>query len=384
MKPKVLFIMHMPPPVHGAAMMGKYIHDSKLVNSEFECYYVNLTTAKSLEDVGKGSLRKFIDIVKLIHKVRKTICEIRPDIVYTTPNAKDGPFYKDFIIMSIIKAAIPKNSKIVAHYHNKGVATRHNRLFDNLLYKSFFKGLKVILLSMCLYSDIQKYVKEENVLICPNGIPPVDIQSKETLYEQLVPKSAHILFLSNLLIEKGVLVLLDALEILKNKKYLFVCDFVGGETKDIDESRFAQETEKRGLNKIAIYHGKKYGIDKERFWKEDDIFVFPTFYNNECFPLVLLEAMQHGLVCISTSEAAIPEIVDDNKTGIIINRDTNGIPSAIELASAIEKMIENPQLCYQMGQNGLKKYQKEYTIEIFESNLVEALKLVMRTKVPAI
>lgn len=32
MKSKVLFIMHMPPPVHGAAMVGKYIHDSRLIN----------------------------------------------------------------------------------------------------------------------------------------------------------------------------------------------------------------------------------------------------------------------------------------------------------------------------------------------------------------
>lgn len=45
MKSKILFIMHMPPPVHGAAMMGKYIHDSKLINDKFECHYINLTTA---------------------------------------------------------------------------------------------------------------------------------------------------------------------------------------------------------------------------------------------------------------------------------------------------------------------------------------------------
>lgn len=34
MKPKILFIMHMPPPVHGAAMVGQYIHDSEIINGE--------------------------------------------------------------------------------------------------------------------------------------------------------------------------------------------------------------------------------------------------------------------------------------------------------------------------------------------------------------
>ena len=41
MKPKILFIMHMPPPVHGAAMVGQWIHDSKLINKTFECHYIN-------------------------------------------------------------------------------------------------------------------------------------------------------------------------------------------------------------------------------------------------------------------------------------------------------------------------------------------------------
>ena len=57
MKPKILFIMHMPPPVHGAAMVGQYIHDSKLINREFDCHYINLTTAKNLQDIGKVGMR---------------------------------------------------------------------------------------------------------------------------------------------------------------------------------------------------------------------------------------------------------------------------------------------------------------------------------------
>ena len=40
--------MHMPPPIHGASMVGKYIHDSKLVNEEFECFYRSPSTEKIL------------------------------------------------------------------------------------------------------------------------------------------------------------------------------------------------------------------------------------------------------------------------------------------------------------------------------------------------
>ena len=53
MSNKVLFILHMPPPVHGAAMVGQYIHDSKLINEEFDCKYINLSLAKDINDIWK-------------------------------------------------------------------------------------------------------------------------------------------------------------------------------------------------------------------------------------------------------------------------------------------------------------------------------------------
>lgn len=54
MKNKIVFVLHMPPPVHGASMVGKYIHDSEIVNNNFDCKYFNLTLAKDLQDIGKG------------------------------------------------------------------------------------------------------------------------------------------------------------------------------------------------------------------------------------------------------------------------------------------------------------------------------------------
>lgn len=168
MKQKVLFIMHMPPPVHGAAMVGQYIHDSKLVNDKFQCHYINLTTAKNLHDIGKLGVRKLVCFWYLLKNIHRTIKDVKPQLVYITPNACGVAFYKDFIVVQMVKAM---GCKVAVHYHNKGVATRQDRLIDNWLYRRFFCGIKVILLSENLYSDIQKYVDRKNVFVCPNGIP---------------------------------------------------------------------------------------------------------------------------------------------------------------------------------------------------------------------
>lgn len=168
MKQKILFIMHMPPPVHGAAMVGQYIHDSKLINDKFDSHCINLTTAKNLQDIGKVGIRKLIDFYALLRKIRRNLKTTNPDLVYVTPNACGGAFYKDYIVVQMIKRM---GYQVVVHYHNKGVATRQNSFLDNILYQRFFKGIKVILLSECLYSDVMKYVKREDVFVCPNGIP---------------------------------------------------------------------------------------------------------------------------------------------------------------------------------------------------------------------
>lgn len=157
----------MPPPVHGAAMVGKYIHDSKVINEAFDCHYINLATAKDLADIGKVGLKKLYSFMVLLRTIRKEVKRIRPQLVYVTPNAKGGAFYKDFVVVQMLKSL---GCKVVMHYHNKGVATMANRRWDNWLYKKFFKGTKVILLADALYPDIQKYVKREDVSVCPNGI----------------------------------------------------------------------------------------------------------------------------------------------------------------------------------------------------------------------
>ena len=344
--------------------MGKYIHDSEKVNSEFDCRYVNLTTAKGLENLGKGGGGKLWAFGKKLWEIRRAIRVQQPDGVYITPNSTGGPFFKDFVVVQWCKWLT--KGKVILHFHNKGVSTRQNRWIDNILYQQFFKITEVILLGRQLFEDVKKYVPEERVHFCANGIQicrgaRYKVRGRES--------NSRILFLSNLLITKGVLELLDALTLLRTKGRNVVCDFVGGETAEIDAQRMRKEITERQLEGMAVYHGCKYGEEKEKFFEQADIFCFPTYYHNECFPLVLLEAMQHGLPCISTNEGAIPNIIDEGITGLIIEK-----RNTEQLAEKLELLLSNKNRRLKMGRAGKEKYEREFTLERFEQRFVEVLK----------
>lgn len=370
LKSKILFILHLPPPVHGASMVGKYIQDSQLINDEFDCHYINLAIAKDLNDIGKGGWRKSIAFLKLLVTVYGAVKRLKPRLVYVTPNAAGMPFYKDFIVVSLLKAL---GSKVICHYHNKGVSTSQNRWLDNWLYKRFFRKLKVILLSKELYPDVQKYVARKDVCICPNGIPDLSV----SIARKISDRPLNMLFLSNMIEEKGVWILLEACRLLKERKFSFVCRFAGG-WKDITEEVFYRKTTAYGLSVETPHHpnahaeiialGPQYGKDKTDCFRQADLFVFPTYYSKECFPLVLLEAMQCQLACISTPEAGIPSIIDESKTGFIVSK-----RDSTALANAIERMINNRELCFRMGKAGRKKYEELFTKEKFEKNLMKIL-----------
>ena len=363
MKPTILFILHLPPPVHGAAMVGKYIHDSRVINEAFDCHYINLTTARDLADIGRVGVRKIRQFVTLLRQIRREVRRLRPQLVYVTPNACGGAFYKDFVVVQMLKRM---GCRVVVHYHNKGVLTRQERWLDDKLYRRFFNGLKVILLAEALYADVKKYVKRDDVYICPNGIP-------ETLQTEPVAerhnKIPNLLFLSILLESKGVLVLLDACRILKDKGYNFVCDFVGGETAEIDVRRFAREVEERGLDSMTVYHGRKYGDEKRDFFENADVFVFPTYYHNETFGLVNLEAMEFKLPVISTDEGGIPDVIKDGENGLICRKQ-----DARSLSDSIACLLDNKELRVKMGENGYKKFKKQFTLQAFEDNMRRILR----------
>lgn len=367
-KTKILFIMHMPPPVHGAAIVGQNIHDSKLINETFECSYINPSASTNVAEVGKLSLKKFFFLIRLIIKVCATICKEKPDICYYTPISDGFGIYRDAFTIRCMKLVGAK--KIILHLHNKGVSSFSNKPFSKIAYKTIFKGNKVILLAKELKEDVENFVKDDQIVYCPNGMPETISESrleKVLLKRVSVKEKAKILYLSNMMTEKGIYVLLEACKLLKEQGCSFECNYVGN-WGDTTYEIFDGKIREYGLKDYVNVHGPKYGIEKMPYLEDSNIFVFPTFYHGEAFSLVLLEAMEYAIPCISTFEGGIPSIITDNWNGLLVHQ-----KNAVELCEKIKYLTQNPNIALSIGQHGREHYMSSLTLNAFEHRLCDIL-----------
>ena len=358
-KPRILFILHLPPPVHGAALVGSSVRESGLVNGVFDTRYINLSSSVTLEQVGRFSFGKVRVVSRLLSEVRRTLREWKPDLVYLTPSATMPGLLKDALTARLVRR---KGCKTILHFHNKGVAAHQDRFVYDRLYRMLFRDASVILLSRLLYPDIRKYVPEERVSYCPNGVSVPAAARRPAA----VPR---ILFLSNMIRSKGVSVLVDACRMLQQRGIPFRCSLVGALSADYPGDSLVAEIREKGLEGCVTFEGPRYGNEKWQALSDADVFAFPSFYPDECFPLVILEAMGTGLPVVTTDEGAIPEMVRDGKDGFICPRKD---PEA--LADALGRLLSDPDLRTRMGESCKDRYETFYTKEQFEKNLVEILK----------
>jgi len=104
--------------------------------------------------------------------------------------------------------------------------------------------------------------------------------------------------------------------------------------------------EKLGVLKYVDFPGFKSDEELLGLFNQCTIFAFPSIH--EGFPTVISEALACEKPVIGTKLAAIPEVVVNNETGILIQN----AQSAEELAQAILTLLRNPQLGKEMGKKG--------------------------------
>ena len=84
-------------------------------------------------------------------------------------------------------------------------------------------------------------------------------------------------------------------------------NIIGGFRDENSKVKFENFVRSSKLANFIKFWGPKYDWEKHQIISNCDILIHPSF--NDAFPLVILEAMQHGLAIIASDQGAIPEII---------------------------------------------------------------------------
>lgn len=347
----MLCVMQLPPPIHGVTVVNQTIAESALLAARFDLEVLPLAFATTFEDLDRVSLRKLLRTVATAGRLAHELVMRRPDAVYFTLAPTGAAFYRDCLLVALAKLAGVRRI-----YHLHGKTTRRGAL-----HRWAFRDAWIIHLSQRLAAALPDVVPRERVLVVANGVAersPADRSDHRG--------RVRLLFLSNVTRTKGPLVLIEALGMLHAAGVAFDATLAGAVHHRHFLDRCHSEIRRHGLERQVRYVGPVYGEHKHRLLDEHDIFVLPTC--RDAFPLVVLEAMQAGLPVVTTREGALPEIVDDGVTGLLV---PPGDPVA--LAKCLATLLSDRAMQRRLGAAGRARYLRDYTLGTFEQNLADAL-----------
>ncbi|MBD3360219.1 glycosyltransferase [Candidatus Peregrinibacteria bacterium] len=296
---------------------------------------------------GHESYRKFIKIPRLLKK-------IKPDIVIETCHI--GPFN---LPKSIKRATVAYDLTPVLfpQFHTKQSSIGHKILFGKVL-----KNVDLILsISENTKKDIiKKYNPKGLIEVIYAGIDKTDYPKlKRPL------KAPYILYLGTIEPRKNLKILIDAFKELKKEKNIPHKLVIAGAT-GWKSNKFLKKTAK---NKDIILTGYLDNRKKAEYYKNADMFVYPSIY--EGFGLPPLEAMSRGVPVICSTGGSLNEIFR-NHALMFDPHDKK------TLKYHISNLIENREIRKKLSSHG-KNYASSFIWEKTAQKTLKILEKVINT-----
>lgn len=325
---KVLLIGPFSPPITGESLANDVILKNFSKDLNFKIDYINNAYPVFNEKLGKFSFLKTWFYIKQYIKFYKIL---KTQTVYLTLGQTFFGVikYAPYIIFSKCL-----NKEVIIHIHGNYLRTEYESL------KGYKKGIvkkvistanKGIVLSESLKPNLNKFIQEQNIYILPNFVENYLIEPLINLENIKDTNSLKILFLSNLMIEKGILDLLNALEMLNKKGINYEAKIAGNIDNSIKEIIIKKISE----NNSVKYLGVVLGNEKKNLLHWSNVFVFPSYYKLEGQPISLLEAMATGNIVLTTNHAGIPDVFS-SLNGFYFNKQ-----NPYDLAKKLQFVEEN-------------------------------------------
>lgn len=347
----ILFVGSPPPPYHGQAVITGIVFETEF--SSIDPTFYEARFSEELSAVGGVSLKKVGVLLRtwgtmltyaLLHK--------RPELYYCAGSAHTVPFLRDVLLLNTVGKLFKKR---YIHYHSGGLpAWLADKAWRKVLGNWCYGGRSV---SIACSRFVEVPIGDGNVQELPNGLEVPGLS-------RIKPEDGRFRFLyvGALRETKGVKVLLEAAEKLAGQN--FEVSIVGEWVSNEEKLRCLAGVSDEFIEQHVRFRGRLTGEDKWEAFRESDTFVFPTFYESENMPLVVIEALGSGLPVISTHWRGIPRLIQDGVTGFLVEPENKAA-----LTEKLAWCMRNTKRLDVMRDSARKAYESSYSVEAFQENL---------------
>ncbi len=190
-------------------------------------------------------------------------------------------------------------------------ALQHKRLKKTVAWclyqhRDLQKAIAFHATSMSEAGHIRKLGFKQPIAVIPNGVDlpkergqRLEVRGVQTGAGQELGKNTDTktaLFLSRIHPKKGLPLLIEAWAQVKPQGWRLV---IAGNDDAGHETEMKELVQKMGIQKVVVFPGPLYDREKEKAYREADLFVLPTYSEN--FGIVVAEALAYGIPVLTTT-----------------------------------------------------------------------------------
>ena len=299
-----------PPPVHGMAVATELLAEA--LGERFQVRRFNiaarrLTGLKVLDIPARmlGALWTLASFAWLSFRRRPEVVVIALSVGYA----------KMFDLACIAIGLLASRPIYITHHSfvvfNRGTPDRLIKIALPLLRRckhiALCERMKLDLISAWNIGDANVAVLSNAALV---RISTANLEVGAPSIQSVRRGAYHLGFIANLCAEKGLWTFLDTVGRLQAIGHTVVAT-IAGPIEPADALLEKELKQRLHAMKNISWLGAVHGRERTRFYQELDLLVFPTAYPNESEPLVILEALAHGVPVMTTPRGCIASSLAD-------------------------------------------------------------------------
>jgi glycosyltransferase involved in cell wall biosynthesis len=236
----------------------------------------------------------------------------------------------------------------------------YHRMVSPLLRWVWYKGGAVVANSSGLQALANEFEPDMPVRVIPNGIDLREYQPAERSWSP-----PHLLFVGRLVYQKGLDLLISALSELQDIPWKLSIVGDGPQSKPLRTLSGGL-----GLSERIDFLGWQARDALPGLYQQANLFVFPS--RHEGMPNAVLEAMACGLPVIASRIAGNEELVENDRTGVLVK--TEDTPS---LREALRALLSDKERCQKMGEQGRQRVESTYSWSGVADKYLELLQRIV-------